>query len=327
MTAKGWMDCGKYVTYKLRTFTGHPAQDSRRLNSTLGDHRWISEHCDPPGPLIRWRCPEGKSEVMRTIIFDTPEQLGLAAAHAARHTLAETIARQGQARFIAATGASQFEFLKGLTAKDSVDMPRVGQSPPTVDWSRVEMFHLDEYVGLPMTHPASFRKYLRERLIQPTGLTNFHLLDGEGDVPSVCREVGDALNRAPVDVAFVGIGENGHLAFNDPPADFETDEAYLVVRLDEACRRQQVGEGWFKELAQVPTHAISMSIRQILKARKILCIVPDRRKARAVQECLEGPVSRHSPASILQTHPDVTVFLDKASASLLRRQESPAHAD
>jgi glucosamine-6-phosphate deaminase len=217
-------------------------------------------------------------------------------------------------RIIVATGASQFAFLRVL--KDA----------PGIDWSRVEMFHLDEYVGLPVTHRASFRQYLLERLIQPAGIRHYHLLEGEGDVRMVCQRVGAELSRAPIDVAFVGIGENGHLAFNDPPANFETAEPYIVVELDEACRRQQVGEGWFKDLAEVPKQAISMSIRQIMKANKILCMVPDERKAKAVQACLEGPVSKFAPASILQTHPDVTVFLDEASSSLLTNRIAPTHA-
>jgi glucosamine-6-phosphate deaminase len=241
--------------------------------------------------------------------------------------LADAIVRWGHARFIAATGASQFTFLKALTVAEGLEfLPRAG-ALPAVDWTRVDMFHLDEYVGLSVTHPASFRKYLLERLIRPAGITRYHLLDGEGDAPVVCRKVGAELQRAPVDVAFVGIGENGHLAFNDPPADFETDDPYIIVQLDEACRRQQVGEGWFKDLSEVPTRAVSMSIRQIMKARKILCIVPDQRKAQAVKACLEGPVSPLAPASMLQQHPDVTIFLDPASASLLTQPTRAAHAD
>jgi len=247
-------------------------------------------------------------------VFSTSDALGAAAADRAATVLRAIIAQQGQARIIAATGASQFNFLTALTRA------------PGIDWERVEMFHLDEYVGLPVEHPASFRKYLLERLIRPTGIKHYHLLDGEGDVKAVCQRVGTELNRAPVDVAFVGIGENGHLAFNDPPADFATEQPYLVVELDEACRRQQVGEGWFKDLTEVPRQAISMSIRQILKAKKILCIVPDQRKAAAVQACLEGPVSPQSPASILQTHPAVTMFLDPASASLLANRAALNHA-
>lgn len=233
--------------------------------------------------------------------------LGLAAARAAATSIRTAIAARGQARIIAATGASQFEFLAALVRQ------------PGIAWDRVEMFHLDEYVGLPASHPASFRKYLLERLIQPTGITRHHLLDGERDPERTCREVGAALAAAPIDIAFAGIGENGHLAFNDPPADFTTEAPYLIVALDEACRRQQVGEGWFATLADVPQRAISLSIRQLLKATEIVCVVPDARKAEAVRRCLEGPVSPLAPASILQDHPRTTVFLDRESSSRLTR--------
>jgi glucosamine-6-phosphate deaminase len=240
-------------------------------------------------------------------VFQKSVEMGGAAASVAATVLRETISKRGQARIIAATGASQFSFLKALTES------------PGINWQAVEMFHLDEYVGLPITHAASFRKYLLERLIKPTGIARYHLLDGEGDAREVCRRVGAELATAPVDVAFVGIGENGHLAFNDPPADFETEQPYLIVNLDEACRRQQVGEGWFKDMAAVPKQAISMSIRQILKSKKILCIVPDQRKAVAVKATLEGKISPATPASILRNHPDVTFFLDAESSSLLSK--------
>jgi len=241
-------------------------------------------------------------------VYDTKQELGRAAAERAKAAIGEAIARAGEARVIAATGASQFEFLDALTAARGVD------------WGRVEMFHLDEYVGVPDTHPASFRRYLRERIVQRVHPRAFHFLAGDAPDPAAeCRRVGALLARAPIDVAFVGIGENGHLAFNDPPADFETEEPYLVVDLDEACRRQQLGEGWFPGLADVPRRAISMSIRQILKAREILCVVPDARKAKAVGECLEGEVSPLHPSSILQTHPATTIYLDRDSASLLKR--------
>jgi glucosamine-6-phosphate deaminase len=228
-----------------------------------------------------------------------------AAAHAAR-ILIDVLATQPLARIIAATGASQIEFLEALVAA------------PGIDWPRVEMFHLDEYVGLPMEHPASFRRYLRERLIRPAGISAYHLLDGEHDPRAVADAAGRAIASAPIDVAFVGIGENGHLAFNDPPADFLTERPYLIVQLDEACRRQQVGEGWFASIDEVPTEAISMSVRQILAAHRILCIVPDARKAVAVHACLEGEVSPLAPASILQTHASTTVYLDQASAAHLK---------
>jgi len=230
---------------------------------------------------------------------------GAAARHAAQ-VLVDVIRAQGRARIVAATGASQIEFLEALVAT------------PGIEWPRVEMFHLDEYVGLPIEHPASFRRYLLERLIRPTGMRTYHLLDGEREAHQVADEAGRAIASAPIDVAFVGIGENGHLAFNDPPADFATERPYLIVRLDDACRRQQVGEGWFASIDEVPAEAISMSVRQILKSRTILCVVPDARKAHAVQACLEGDVSPMAPASILQTHPDTTVYLDRASAGRLK---------
>jgi glucosamine-6-phosphate deaminase len=227
-----------------------------------------------------------------------------AARHAAR-ILRDGIATQGAMRIVAATGASQFDFLDALTATAGLD------------WARVEMFHLDEYVGLPIDHPASFRKYLLDRLVRKTGIVRYHLLDGEGDASAVAAEVGQRIAERPVDVAFVGIGENGHLAFNDPPADFETDLPYIVVSLDEACRRQQVGEGWFRSIAEVPAQAISMSVRQILKARQIICVVPDARKAPAVHACLEGEISPGAPASILRTHANATIYLDRESAAML----------
>jgi len=241
-------------------------------------------------------------------IYDNKNSLGRAAARQAATSLRNAIHDRGRARIIAATGASQFEFLEALT------------STPEIDWSHVEMFHLDEYIELPISHPASFRKYLLDRLINKTGITRYHLLEGDGDVPQTTLSIGRELNAALVDVAFVGIGENGHLAFNDPPADFQTEEPYLIVSLDEACRRQQVNEGWFNELSEVPRQAITMSVRQILKAKEIIAVVPDARKAPAVKACFEGEISRLAPASILRTHPNTTVFLDKHSAALLGAQ-------
>jgi glucosamine-6-phosphate deaminase len=237
--------------------------------------------------------------------FETSTELAAAAAVDAASIIRDALIARGRARIVAATGASQIAFLDRLVHE------------PDVDWTRVELFHLDEYVGLSPDHPASFRKYLLERLIRPTGIQTYHLLDGEGDPKEVCRAVGAELQRAPVDVAFAGIGENGHLAFNDPPADFETGDAYIVVHLDERCRQQQVGEGWFATPADVPGTAISMTVRQILRARAILSVVPDLRKAEAVHACVDGPVSPMAPASILQTHANTTVYLDRDSASLL----------
>ena len=238
-------------------------------------------------------------------IFNDKDALATAAAEHAANAIRPAIADHGKARIIAATGASQFEFLDALT------------SLPGIDWKNVEMFHLDEYIGLPASHPASFSNYLQQRLIQKTGITQHHLLNGDGNPAEVIRRTSQALREAPIDIAFVGVGENGHLAFNDPPADFETDDEYLIVTLDEACRRQQLGEGWFPTLDDVPHRAISMSVRQILKAKKILCIVPDARKAKAVKSCFQGEISPLAPASILRTHPNTTVFLDQHSAVLL----------
>jgi glucosamine-6-phosphate deaminase len=238
-------------------------------------------------------------------VFEDKGALGRAAAERAGATLRRAILERGNARIVVATGASQLEFLNALTRRKDID------------WQRVEMFHLDEYIGLPMTHPASFRKYLLENFIQKTRITKYHLLDGEGDAREVARQVGESLNVAPVDIAFVGIGENGHLAFNDPPADFESEAAYLIVELDEACRRQQVGERWFADISDVPRKAISMSVRQIMKAREILVVVPDARKAEAVKLCFEGEIGPMAPASILRTHTSATVYLDRESAALL----------
>ena len=237
--------------------------------------------------------------------FDDKKEMARVAADQAAFILRDTIQKQGKARLIAATGAAQFEFLEALTTL------------PAIDWKRVEMFHLDEYIGLPETHPASFCRFLKERLIQKTGMVHYHLLNGDEDPAEVIRRIGEALQSEPIDVAFVGIGENGHLAFNDPPADFETEEPYIIVTLDEPCRRQQLGEGWFDSLADVPRRAISMSVRQILKTKQILCIVPDARKANAVKACFDGEISPLAPASILRTHPNTTVYLDKNSAALL----------
>ena len=243
---------------------------------------------------------------MRIKVFGDRVSLGQAAAEQAAAAVRLAIAERGQARIIAATAASQLEFLDALT------------KAPEIDWSKVEAFHLDEYIGLPVTHPGSFRKMLLEQLVRKTGITRYHLLDGDAaDLSEVVRNVGKELASMPVDIAFLGIGENGHIAFNDPPADFETEEPYIIVNLDEACRRQQVGEAWFADISQVPQRAISMSARQILKAREILAVVPGPRKAEAVKLCLEGAISPMAPASILRTHPNATVYLDHASASLL----------
>src|ERR1051325_2647763 len=239
-------------------------------------------------------------------IFDTKSELGEAAAQDAATIINQAIEERDAAYVIAATGASQFEFLDAL-------------AQAAIDWTKVVCFHLDEYVGLPESHPASFRRYLKERVVSRIHPRAFHFLNGEADdVHEECRRAGDLIAQQTIDVAFVGIGENGHLAFNDPPADFDTEAPYIVVNLDDACRQQQVGEGWFKSLAEVPAQAISMSIKQILKSRNILCIVPDQRKAEAVRATVELDVSPTRPASILQQHERVTLYLDRDSSSLLK---------
>jgi glucosamine-6-phosphate deaminase len=244
---------------------------------------------------------------MELVICDTKEELGRRAADAGAEKIRRALAGRGQSNVILATGASQFEMLAALVAAEGID------------WGRVTGFHLDEYIGMPMTHPASFRRYLKERFVDrlPRPPAAFHYLDGQAYPQAECRRVGEIIGRHPIDVAFIGIGENGHLAFNDPPADFETDAPYLVVDLDEACRRQQLGEGWFPKLDDVPRQAISMSVRQILASAAIVCSVPDRRKAEAVRAAVEGPVTPAVPASILQQHPAATIYLDRESASLL----------
>jgi len=238
-------------------------------------------------------------------VFNDKKSLGRAAADHAAKVIREAVKQKGQARIIAATAASQLEFLDNLT------------HAPGIEWRKVEVFHLDEYIGLPVTHPGSFRKMLLDQLIQKTGITKYHLLDGDKNPAAVVARVGREVASAPIDIAFVGIGENGHLAFNDPPADFETEEPYLIVKLDEACRQQQVGEAWFADISAVPTHAISMSVRQVLKAGEIIAVVPDTRKAQAIKACFEGEISPMAPASILRTHPRATIYLDQNSASLL----------
>lgn len=244
---------------------------------------------------------------MKIDIAHDSRELGRRAAAYGSNLIREAISARGYANVILATGASQFETLGSLVES------------PGIDWRLVRCFHLDEYVGLPITHPASFRRYLKERFCDrlPTGPASFHYLNAEGDAAAECRRVGAILREHPIDVAFIGIGENGHLAFNDPPADFHTEEPYLVVELDEACRRQQLGEGWFPTFDDVPKRAISMSIRALLKSAAIVCSVPDTRKAHAVAEAIEGRLTPELPASILRLHRHTALYLDEAAASRL----------
>jgi glucosamine-6-phosphate deaminase len=249
---------------------------------------------------------------MNIKIMPDKQQMGKSAAADGAEFIRQAIAARGDANIIVATGASQFEMLAALVEE------------PNIPWNRVTGFHLDEYVGLPIDHGASFRGYLWQRFVSrlPQPLCAFHFLNGEGDAKAECRRVSEVIRRHPIDVAFVGIGENGHLAFNDPPADFTTEEPYLVVNLDDACRRQQLGEGWFPTFDDVPKQAISMSVRQIMKSGAIICTVPDERKAEAVRNSVEGEVSPNVPASILQRHENCTLYLDKPAASQLRAKNA-----
>jgi glucosamine-6-phosphate deaminase len=244
-------------------------------------------------------------------LFDDQLTLARAAARHAAELIREAIATRGKARILAATGYSQRGFLEALTQQ------------PGIVWGEVELFHLDEFIGIGVDHPASFRRFLHERLISKTRTGRYHLLDGQHDPERVCRAEGEQLAAAPVDVAFAGIGENGHLAFNGPPADFQTEKPYLIVRLDEACRAEQVSEGGFKTLAEVPERAISISIRQLLKAKSLISVVTDARNADVIRRCMEGAISPLAPASILRTHPAATVYLDQVSASRLAKKPIP----
>lgn len=250
------------------------------------------------------------SEQLDIKISATEVEAGHAAAEKATKILRSVLASKPTARFVAATGASQFKFLDFLF------------KTKRIEWARTEMFHLDEYIGLPANHPASFRKYLTERLVNRVHPGKVNFIEGDARDPEAeCKRISKLISRERVDVAFVGIGENGHLAFNDPPADFETEEPYVILSLDERCRRQQVDEGWFHSIEEVPRKAISMSVKQVMKADSIICMCPDLRKAEAVRDCLsaDAPVTSIHPASILKQHNKAHVFLDNQSASLLRR--------
>ena len=243
---------------------------------------------------------------MQLQVFDTKREMAQAAAARAAELLKDALGRKGRATFVAATGASQFEFLEILT------------STAGIDWARTTMFHLDEYVDLSDAHPASFRRYLRERFVSRVHPGTVNWIRGDAvDPHAECRRLNRRVQECEIDVTFSGIGENGHLAFNDPPADFEVADPYIVVELDEACRRQQLGEGWFESLEDVPRRATSMSIRQIMSSKVIVCTVPDRRKAEAVRDCFTGEVTPLHPASVLRQHADAQVFLDAEAASLL----------
>ncbi len=242
---------------------------------------------------------------MEIIISETKQELGKVAAQRGAEIIRKAILDNGKANIIVATGASQFEMLSELVKED-------------IDWSAVTAFHLDEYIGISEDHPASFRKYLKERFVDIVSPKEFIYVNGSTDPYEECVRLGKLISKHPVDLAFVGIGENSHLAFNDPPADFETDDAYLVVTLNDECRRQQLGEGWFPTINDVPEQAISMSIKQIMKSKAIICSAPDQRKAKAVYDTLNSEISPECPASVMRNHPEALLFLDAASASMIR---------
>lgn len=235
-------------------------------------------------------------------VYKTPEEMGNEAARLIAEKLNEAIERKGEARLLLSTGASQFEMIDAL-----IRMP--------VDFSRVTMFHLDEYVALPVTHIASFRKYLQERFVDKVPLKEAVFVNGEGDVEANIAALTARIKEAPIDVGAIGIGENGHIAFNDPPADFDTEASYKVVNLDERCKRQQVGEGWFATVDDVPKQAISMTVKQIMACESIVSVVPHAVKEEAVKNTLERDVTNLVPATIMKTHPDFNLFLDSESAA------------
>ena len=241
--------------------------------------------------------------IMNINISRTSGEMAQRAAACAAQAISRTIAQNGEARILLSTGESQIEAIRYLTEME-------------VEWDKVVMFHLDEYINLAETHKASFRKYLKERFIQVVNPKKAYLVNGEGNVEENIATLTEELEKAPIDVALVGIGENAHIAFNDPPADFETDKAYIIVNLDQTCKQQQVNEGWFGSLDEVPAQAISMTVPQILKSRTIVTIVPGIRKGDAIQKTLSAEtVTNLVPATILKTHPDWNLFLDGDSAS------------
>jgi len=250
---------------------------------------------------------------MKIIIYSNKKETSKKAALKAASILNNTINQKGTVTFVIATGISQLDFIEALITEGNVD------------WSKTKMFHLDEYIGLPKTHPASFRKYLQEKFISKAdGIKKVNLINGDvNDPQKECNRLNKILQNEIVDIAFVGIGENGHLAFNDPPANFKIEDPYIIVNLDEHCRKQQVGEGWFDSLEDVPQQAISMSIKQIMKSKNIICTIPGERKAQAVKDCFgTDKISPIYPSSILKKHKNCFVFLDFDSAEYLSKISS-----
>ncbi len=243
---------------------------------------------------------------MNISISSSPDELGKNAADAVSNMLNDALRNHGEARLLVSTGSSQFETLAALAQS-------------AVDWSRIEIFHLDEYIGLEMDHPASFRKYLYERFVNRIQAKAFYPVDGTGDVAGNIACLSAEIQKKPIDVGLIGIGENAHIAFNDPPADFDTNSPYLIVQLDDRCKLQQVNEGWFPSLASVPPTAISMSVRQIMKCKTIISAVPHLVKADAVAKTLMNDLTNLIPATMLKKHPDWHLFLDIHSASQVVR--------
>lgn len=239
---------------------------------------------------------------MQLTVLKDVEALGQEASRHCANVLKEAINKQGYARLVLSTGASQLVLLSHLINED-------------VDWSKVEMFHLDEYVGLSDQHPASFRKYLQERFVDKLSLKAVYMVNGEGDIQSHIQQLSEQIQQKPIDLALIGIGENAHIAFNDPPANFDTKEAYIVVELDKACKKQQVREGWFESIDEVPKQAITMTVQQMLKSKCIISFVPYEVKAKAIKSTLDNEVTPQVPATILKQHANWSLYLDEASAA------------
>ena len=247
---------------------------------------------------------EFKSENLQVNVFGSTAEMGRAAAEFVSHKLAVTIKQKGEARIMLVTGTSQFSFLAAL------------RDNPDIKWKKITVFHLNEYLGMSDQHPASFRKYLRERILDEVRPKKVHFLEGDArDVKAELVKYESLLREAPVDIACIGIGVKGHIAFIDPPvADFDDPKLVKIVELDDACRMQQMGEGWFPSFDQVPTHAISLTIPAIMRCKTVSCVVPDERKSEAVHNTLNAPIDTSCPATILRTHKDAVLWLDKKSA-------------
>ncbi len=247
---------------------------------------------------------------LNIFVFEDSEELGQAAALSVSKNLQAAIDKKGFANLILATGASQFSFLTRLQKQE-------------ISWNKITVFHLDEYKDISESHPASFRKYLKERILQIVQPATVYFINGDArDSDAEVMRYEELLKKHPIDVACIGIGENGHIAFNDPPvADFNDPKLVKVVELDEACRNQQLGEGWFSSLDEVPTHALSLTIPAIMSCKTISCVVPDERKADAVYYTLNDPITTKCPATILRRHPDAFLYLDKYSASKILKTD------